>query len=99
VPTPLQTQLESVAANVRRRRAQLGLTQEALAELAGMDVRFLQRLESGSVNMRLETLLRVAEPLGVTAARLLRPAVLPAGVPGRPSRRRTKAAKRPRRSG
>lgn len=49
-----------------------------------MDARFLQRVERGSVNMRLETLLRLATTLQVTPARLLRRAALPAGVVGRP---------------
>ena len=84
VPTPLQAQLDAVAVNVRTLRAQRGFTQERLAEAAGMDPRFFQRIERGQVNMRLETLLRLALFFGVTPARLLRKAALANGVGGRP---------------
>lgn len=95
--TTIQNLLDFVAANVRRLRARQQLTQEALAELAGMDARFLQRVERGQVNMRLETLLRLAEALGVPLVRLLRRASLPAPTPGRPRiaaarRRRSRSA-------
>jgi transcriptional regulator with XRE-family HTH domain len=85
--TALRKQLESIASNVRRRRIGLGLTQEQLSELTGFDVRFLSRIERGQVHMRIETLLRLAESLGVKPQTLLRASVL---VPRRPGRPKTK---------
>lgn len=81
---PLQSILDSVAANVRRLRQRRHLTQEELAEAAGLDARYVQRVERGEVNMRLETLVRLAAPLGETPARLLRKATLGPPSPGRP---------------
>jgi transcriptional regulator with XRE-family HTH domain len=37
--------LRSIAANVRRVRNRLGMTQETLAERAGQDLSYLQRVE------------------------------------------------------
>lgn len=87
MPEPrLQVLLDSVAGNVRRLRQRKALTQEALAEAAGFDSRFLQRVERGEVNMRLETLARLATALGVPPGGLLKAAALPAARPGRPRR-------------
>jgi len=44
-------------------RSALGLTQEEAADRAGIDYKRWQRLESGSVNATLRTLLRVADAL------------------------------------
>lgn len=48
-----------------------GLTQETLAEEAGLDVRSIQRIESGEVSPRLFTLRAIAGPLGVNLEDLL----------------------------
>jgi transcriptional regulator with XRE-family HTH domain len=88
-PLALRRQLESIAANVRRRRVGLGLTQERLSEIAGFDVRFLQRIERGDVHMRIETLLRLAAAVGVRPETLLRASALEPARPGRPRARRT----------
>lgn len=47
-----------------RRRA-LGVTQEELALLAGVSVRFLSSLEGGKATVRLDTLLAVLDALGL----------------------------------
>lgn len=77
--------LEFLAANVRRRRVRLGLTQEALAEAAGIDSRFVRRVEAARVHMVLDTLFRLAEALAVRPGTLLRPAARISRRPGRPS--------------
>ena len=70
----LQGTLASIAANTRRRRLRQGLTQDELARAAGVDLRTLQRVERGTMHMRLGILLAVASALGTKPAELLRPA-------------------------
>jgi DNA-binding XRE family transcriptional regulator len=54
-----------VAANLRRIRADRGLTQEATAAVCGMSTRLYQRCEAGDANTTLTTLARLAEGLEV----------------------------------
>jgi transcriptional regulator with XRE-family HTH domain len=84
----LKTYLGYVAANVRRRRERLGLTQEELGELAGLEWRFVQRIEAGARRLLLESLVRIAEGLGVQPGRLLQPTAPARRRPGRPPARR-----------
>jgi transcriptional regulator with XRE-family HTH domain len=79
--------LQSIAANVRRLRARRDLTQERLAEIANVDIRFVQKLESGKVNPSATTLVTFARALGVRMSMLFRPAVLEPTQVGRPSSR------------
>lgn len=83
-----QTYLDYIAANVRRIRARLGLTQQDLEERTGFEIRFVQRLERGKVSMSVETLVRLAEALGVAPGELLRKAKLAPPKAGRPAGRR-----------
>lgn len=52
--------------NMLRLRKQAGLTQMELAEAAGLADRTYADIERGSVNMRVETLLRICAALRVT---------------------------------
>ncbi|MGA3037452.1 MAG: helix-turn-helix transcriptional regulator [Vulcanimicrobiaceae bacterium] len=58
-----------LASTIRRRRRELGLTQEDVAHEAGLSVRHYQYLESGRFNPTLKTLCQLArvfaEPLDV----------------------------------
>lgn len=56
---------------IRAARLRLGLTQERLAEAAGISVPHLSNIENGKKRLGLETLLRIALALGVTPDRLL----------------------------
>lgn len=47
-------------------RKRLGLTQSEVAERAGLSDRTYADIERGSVNMRVETALRICKALGVT---------------------------------
>jgi len=47
-------------------RKSAGLTQAELAELAGLSDRTYADIERGSVNMRIETLLRICDVLHIT---------------------------------
>lgn len=61
-----------VGARVRQLRMALGLTQEALAERAGLNYAQVQRLEQGLVNPTLRTLHSIAEGLNVPLSALFR---------------------------
>lgn len=63
--------LELFAANVRRLRAEKGLTQDALAQGAEMDPAEIRRIESGRRDPGVRVLSRVAQGLGVPPAELL----------------------------
>ena len=52
-----------------RRRA--GLTQEEAAEIAGLSSRTYADIERGTVNMRLETILRICDALHITPDEIL----------------------------
>lgn len=69
-----QCQLVSVfAANVRRKRLELGLSQEELAEYAGVHRTYIGMLERGEKNVTIYNIERLAIALDVTAAYLLTP--------------------------
>lgn len=79
-----------VGANTRRSREQLGISQQAAAELVGVSPRYFRDIEAGRVNLTLVTLGLLARALEVPAHQLLRPAQLVQRGPGRPK------AKKPR---
>ena len=60
--------VEELAKLVRARRKALSLTQQEVADLAEVSVRFLHDLESGKPTVRLVQLLRVMEALGLRLA-------------------------------
>jgi transcriptional regulator with XRE-family HTH domain len=62
--------LARLAAAVRKRRGQAGLTQEAAAHEAGISVRHYQTLEGGALNVSYLVLKAVASALGTTVAEL-----------------------------
>ena len=63
--------LPKFAANVRRLRAEKGLTQDALAQGASMDPAEIRRIESGRRDPGVRVLSRVAAGLDVKPAELL----------------------------
>lgn len=69
---PHQCQLVSIfAANVRRRRLELGLSQEELAERAGVHRTYIGMLERGEKNVTIYNIERLAIALGVNPPSLL----------------------------
>jgi transcriptional regulator with XRE-family HTH domain len=79
--------LEYVASNVRSTRRRRGMTQAKLAELADLDLRQVQRAESGRVDVGLVTLSKLANALDIAPGRLLRRATLPPARSGRPPKK------------
>jgi len=59
-----RTDLKRFGANVRRERLARSLTQERLAELADLNIRTLQKIEAGQINILLTTVLRIRRALG-----------------------------------
>jgi len=66
------------ASNLRRFRHEKGLSQEALADAAGVNRTYISKLETGAAYAGLEIIGRLASALRIEAAELL----------GRPARRR-----------
>jgi transcriptional regulator with XRE-family HTH domain len=59
------------AANLRRRRKELGLSQEQLGARANIQMADISRYESGSRDPRVSTVARLAVALDVSIAELL----------------------------
>jgi transcriptional regulator with XRE-family HTH domain len=57
--------------NVRKRREEKELTQEALAERASLDPTYISGIERGMRNPSVLSVLRIAKALGVTTSKLL----------------------------
>ncbi len=69
----IEQQLRRFGANLRRERMARAITQEKLAELADLNIRTLQKIESGETNILITTALRLQRALGCEW-----PALLPA---------------------
>ena len=52
-----------IAANIRKIRDKRGLTQEETSEKAGFHYKYYQRVESGSVNLTLDSIEKLAKAL------------------------------------
>jgi transcriptional regulator with XRE-family HTH domain len=76
--------LRYIAANTRKYRLKRGLTQESLAEIADLDLRFIQRIERATTNLSVSVLISLAEALEVAPTALFRQAKLSPARPGRP---------------
>lgn len=63
--------LVNLGANVRRERTARSITQEKLAELADLNIRTIQKIESGELNVLITTLIRIRRGLGCRWDRLL----------------------------
>ena len=68
--------LRALGQAIRSTRVERGYTQEAFAAHAGIDRAYYGAVERGEFNLTIETLLRVAAGLNVTAAGLLARAML-----------------------
>ena len=64
--------LAAFGQNVRKRRDQKALTQEALAEKAELDRTYISDVERGARNVSMMSMLRIARALGTTVSELTR---------------------------
>lgn len=62
-----------LGANIRRERTVRSVTQEKRAELADLNIRTIQKIESGSLNVLITTLIRIQCGLGCKWDKLLPP--------------------------
>lgn len=62
--------LKAFGQNLRRIRKEKGLTLEALAYAADMEIRQLGRIEGGEVNTTISTVLALSNALGIEVANL-----------------------------
>lgn len=63
--------LISLGAAIRAERLAKGLSQEALAELAGIDRSYMGGIERGEHNLAIMNLLKIAAALGIKASSML----------------------------
>lgn len=67
----IQAQLRAFGANVRRERTAKELTQEKLAELVDVNIRTIQKIEAGDINVLVTTVLRIQRALGCPWSKLM----------------------------
>lgn len=63
--------LTNFGANVRRERVRRKMTQEALAEMADLNIRTVQKIEAGKLNVLITTVARIQRSLGCQLDRLV----------------------------
>lgn len=63
--------LRKIGTTIRHHRRQLGLSQEALAERAGITQTYVSEIEAGSRNASILLILSISRALGLTPAELL----------------------------
>ena len=61
----MRKELIIVGEGIRKRRELLGLLQQELASISGISTRTIQMIEQGKGNPSLETLLKIADPIGL----------------------------------
>lgn len=64
-------QLRKLGANIRRERMAKGITQERLAEIVGLNIRNIQKIEAGETNVLITTAIRIRKALGCSAEKLI----------------------------
>lgn len=62
--------LVTLGRNIRRQREVKSLTQEKLAELAGLDPTYISGIERGLRNPGIKNVARLAKALGITTSEL-----------------------------
>jgi transcriptional regulator with XRE-family HTH domain len=69
--TPLSTATRKFGERVRSRRNDLGLSQEALADVAGLHWTFVGQVERGQRNLNLHNICKLAKALRVDPSQLV----------------------------
>ena len=67
----IQAQLKKFGASVRRERISRGITQEKLAELVDLNIRTIQKIEAGKINVLVTTAMRIQKALDCALVRLM----------------------------
>jgi transcriptional regulator with XRE-family HTH domain len=72
MPTPPDEQLRALGRTIRRIRRERDLSQEAVADAAGVHPNQVGRLERGTADVHTSTMLRVVAGLGVPLSEVAR---------------------------
>lgn len=72
LPDWVLTRRRAIGSQIRDARLWENLTQERLAERSGVDRQTINRIEQGHVSPRIDTLLLIADAIGVPLADLVR---------------------------
>jgi transcriptional regulator with XRE-family HTH domain len=67
----IQAQLKAFGANVRRERVARRMTQEKLPELVDLNIRTIQKIEAGDINVLVTTAMRIQRALGCSWGKLM----------------------------
>lgn len=70
----MRNELEHIGQVIRKRRELLGLLQPQLSSISGVSIRTIQLVELGKANPSLETLIKIADPLGLQLNLLIKEA-------------------------
>ena len=68
----MDVELQKIGSRVKQARLAKHMTQQQLAEAAGISISFLSNIENGRQSMNLRALITISEALGVSADRLIR---------------------------
>ena len=68
---PLSPWLKQLGGNIRRERMTKGMSQQQLAEFADLNIRNVQRIEAGEIDVLLSTTVRIKKALGCPWERLV----------------------------
>ncbi|MFT7711240.1 helix-turn-helix domain-containing protein [Clavibacter tessellarius] len=71
----------TLAAELRHRREELGLTQAGVAEMAGVSREYVVRLESGKAGSEIGSMMRVVRALGCELSLTVDPRAADPGAP------------------
>lgn len=63
--------LKQLGDNIRRERMAQGMTQQQLAEFADLNIRNVQRIEAGEIDVLLTTVIRIRKAVGCPLDQLL----------------------------
>jgi transcriptional regulator with XRE-family HTH domain len=71
LPKDIAAELSRFGSNIRRERTARNLTQEKLAEKADLNIRTLQKIEAGELNVLVTTAARIQRALGCSWEKLM----------------------------
>lgn len=63
--------IRTLGGKIRRERVAIGMTQERLAELADLNLRTIQKIEAGKINILITTVLRIRKAIQCPWTRIL----------------------------
>ncbi len=62
--------LKQIGKNLKKERNKNGFTQEMIAEINNIDYKYYQRIEAGTVNITIKTLLKLSKSLNINPCKL-----------------------------